>query len=110
EIDPTDLARRLLAEALDTVAAEIRSAGEVFLLEDDDGLALLPSARCPGRRFLPCWTNREQAQARMTGAWAGMRLAVVPVADFVARTLPWLDELGWHAAPGHMETVAALEI
>jgi len=101
ECEPADMERRLQAEGLKLFLEEAMRTGAVWLLEDDMGPAFASSPIDRTALVLPCWSNRQGAEAQCTGFWSEMMISRVELDRFIGRTLPWLLETGRRAAPNH---------
>jgi len=110
EVEPGDLAERLRLEAIEHFAHKVMVTRKVFMLEDSSGPALLVSATSPDLLFLPCWAEREAAEARIEGPWRDMMAIEIPLHNFLEQTLGWLAGRGWMVAPDHWEGAGALEL
>ena len=77
---------------------------------DANGPALLVSHKSDTQLMLPCWATRAEAEARIEGPWREMVAVEIPVDNFVAMTLPWLQSQGWLVAPGHAEGAGTIEM
>lgn len=102
EVAASDLAERLKREIVEGFAERVKATGKVYVLEDSSGPALLVSQFRSDRLVLPCWSERAFAERRIEGPWADMLAVELPLASFTAKTLGWLDERGWLAAPDHV--------
>lgn len=101
ECEPADMERRLQAEATRQFMQEAIRAGAVWVLEDDMGPAFATSHIDRSGLVLPCWSNREGAEAQCTGFWSEMMISRIALDRFIGRTLPWLLEMGRLVAPDH---------
>jgi hypothetical protein len=110
EIDPMELVQRLRQECVETFLQRSRLRRAVWMLEDVNGPALLVSHKNDSQLVLPCWATRGEAEARIEGPWRDMLAVEIPLANFVAMTLPWLTEQGWLVAPGHAEGAGTIEM
>jgi len=110
EADPTMLAERIRLETLDVFEMKVVREGRVFALEDSGGPALLVSGAGEGQFFLPCWSERSLADARIAGLWSGMMSSEIPLDNFVNRTLAWLRDRGAQVGPEHVEGALSLEL
>jgi len=89
EVDPRDLQIRLKVEAVQAYVNAARGRGEVFLIGNDDGLMLTPATPKPGSGdVLRVFASRPDAERHMKTIGA-KRVIADPIADFIARTLPW---------------------
>lgn len=109
ELQPLDLAERIRLEAVETFVQRAKLRQAVWMLEDSTGPALLVSATRSDQLFLPCWSSRRLAEARIEGPWKDMLAVEIPLPNFLTMTLPWLAERGWLVAPEHTEGAGALE-
>jgi hypothetical protein len=109
EIEPTDLVARLRHEGVEVFLQRVRLHHSVWILEDANGPALLVSHHS-NRLVLPCWADRHEAEQRIEGPWNEMLAVEIPIANFVAMTLPWLNEQGWLVAPGHVAGADTIEV
>ena len=110
EIEPNDLIARLRHEGIESFLQRARVRRAVWMLEDTNGPALLVSQHKSGQLMLPCWASRLEAEARIAGPWSEMLAVEIPLASFVAVTLPWLAEQGWTVAPGHAAGADTIEV
>ena len=110
EADPKILAERIRLETLDNFIVKVTREGRIFTLEDSSGPALMVSGAGEGQHFLPCWSERALAEARISGLWRGMMSAEIPLQNFIERTLPWLDARGALVGPEHVEGALSLEL
>ncbi len=110
EVEPADLADRMRLELLDKFAQDVRAAGSLWVLEDAQGPALFVSITRPELLFMPCWSQRAHAEARLSGAWSHMRPLEVSLDSFVGLTLPWLALRGWLVGPEHWAGPGAPEV
>lgn len=110
ELEPGDLGERLRLEALEAFVLKARTGGTVYMLEDTSGPALLVSATRPDLLFLPCWADRDSAEARIEGPWRDMMALEIPLESFVRHKLVWLAERGFLVAPDHRPGAGALEL
>lgn len=110
EMEPNDLISRLRREGLESFLQRARLNHSVWMLEDANGPALLVSHDHPGQLVLPCWASLGEAEMRIEGPWAEMLAVEIPLANFVAMTLPWLIEQGWAVAPGHSLGADTIEV
>lgn len=108
--EPTILAERVRLETLDAFVVKVAQEGCVFALEDSSGPALMVSGAGEGQHFLPCWSERYLAEARITGLWSGMLASEIPLANFIERTLPWLEARGALVGPEHVAGALSLEL
>ncbi len=110
EADPTILAERVRLETLDVFVMKVVREGRVFALEDSNGPALLVSGAGEGQFFLPCWSERALAEARINGLWRDMMASEIPLQNFIDRTLAWLRDRGAQVGPEHVEGALSLEL
>lgn len=110
EADPTMLAERIRLETLDAFVIKVVREGRVFALEDSGGPALLVSGAGEGQFFLPCWSERSLAEARIGGLWRDMLASEIPLENFINRTLAWLRDRGAQVGPEHVEGALSLEL
>ncbi|MCB1506268.1 MAG: DUF2750 domain-containing protein [Hyphomicrobiaceae bacterium] len=110
EIEAMDLASRLRQEGVESFLQRARLSRSVWMLEDADGPAVLVSQDRSGQLVLPCWASAPEAEARIEGPWSEMLAIEIPLANFVAVTLPWLADQGWKVAPGHNLGADTIEI
>lgn len=110
EADPTMLAERIRLETLDAFVIKVVQEGRVFALEDSSGPALLVSGAGEGQHFLPCWSERSLAEARISGLWRDMLAIEIPLPNFIDRTLAWLRDQGARVGPEHVEGALSLEL
>ena len=110
EADPTVLAERIRLETLDAFVVKVVSEGRLFALEDSGGPALLVSGAGEGQLFLPCWSERALAEARISGLWRDMLASEIPLQNFIDRTLGWLEARGALVGPEHVEGALSLEL
>lgn len=108
--EPTILAERVRLETLDVFVMKLATEGRVFALEDSSGPALMVSGAGEGQHFLPCWSERYLAEARITGLWSGMLASEIPLSNFIERTLPWLAARGALVGPEHVAGALSLEL
>ena len=92
------------------IAQDVRKSGVLWVLEDAQGPALFVSITRPELLFMPCWSERGHAEARVAGAWSHMRPLEVSLDSFVGLTLPWLALRGWLVGPEHWAGPGALEV
>ncbi len=110
EADPTMLAERIRLETLDAFVMKVVREGRIFALEDSAGPALLVSGAGEGQFFLPCWSERSLAEARIGGLWRDMMASEIPLQNFINRTLSWLRDRGAQVGPEHVEGGLSLEL
>ncbi|MCH9765149.1 MAG: DUF2750 domain-containing protein [Alphaproteobacteria bacterium] len=110
EADPTALAERIRLETLDAFVIKVVSEGRLFTLEDSGGPALMVSGTGEGQQFLPCWSERALAEARIAGLWRDMLASEIPLQSFIDRTLLWLEDRGALVAPEHVAGALSLEL
>lgn len=108
--EPTILAERVRLETLDAFVVKVAQEGRIFVLEDSSGPALMVSGAGEGQHFLPCWSERHLAEARITGLWSGMLACEIPLANFMERTLPWLAARSALVGPEHVAGALSLEL
>lgn len=99
EVAPRDLVARLQLEALDVFVAALGASREVWVLEDPDGPAVMPSLADAAQVLLPVWTSRADAERHIVGDWGDTVALQIPLDSFIGLTLPWLVEQGWRLAP-----------
>lgn len=110
EIEAKELGERLRLEAVDDFVARVAGQHCVYILEDVEGPAFMVSGIDADRRYMPCWATREEAEARLEGPFKDMLALQIPLANFVERTLPWLDSEGHRIAPAHFWGPGAIEL
>ncbi len=110
EADPTVLAERIRLEMLDAFVVKVVKEGRLFALEDSNGPALLVSGAGEGQFFLPCWSERSLAEARIGGLWRDMLATEIPLQNFIDRTLAWVRDRGALVGPEHVEGALSLEL
>lgn len=110
ETEPLDLCERIRLEAVDGFMERVAASGNIFILEDTNGPALLVSATRSDQLVMPCWSQREVAEQRIEGPWQDHMVMRIPVPNFVKITLPWLAEHGHLAGPEHIPGSMALEL
>lgn len=110
ETEPLKLAELTRIASVDGFMDRVVATGNVFILEDTSGPALLVSASRQDQLFLPCWSQREVAEQRLEGPWANHMVMRIPVANFVKITLPWLAANGHRVSPEHVPGARALEL
>lgn len=99
EIEPADLVARLQLEAVESFIAALGVSRTVWVLEDADGPAVMPSLADAAQVLLPVWTDRAAAESRIVGEWSDSVALEITLDSFVTMTLPWLVEQGWRLAP-----------
>lgn len=109
EIEPGELMRCLRSDAVALFLRKATGNGSVWILQGTQGPAFLMSRQNAGAQMLPCWHDRASAQARIAGPLAEMVAAEVPLADFRAKTLPWIAESRRLVAPAYCEGKGLLE-
>lgn len=110
ETEPLVLSERIRIAAVDGFMERVVASGNVYILEDANGPALLVSATRDDRFVMPCWSQREVAEQRIEGPWANHMVMRIPVANFVRITLPWLTEHAHLCGPEHMPGSMGLEL
>lgn len=99
ELTPADLLERLQLEAVEAFVHGLRTTRTVWVLEDADGPAVMPSNIDAAHVLLPVWTDRAAAERHIGGDWSEAVALEIPLDRFVSMTLPWLAEQGWRLAP-----------
>ncbi|MEO1282442.1 MAG: DUF2750 domain-containing protein [Pseudomonadota bacterium] len=110
ESEPTTLGQQVRLETVDGFMQRVAASGNVYILENSFGPALLVSASGHDQLFLPCWSHREVAESRREGPWADHMVMRIPLANFVKITMPWLSEQGHRVAPEHVPGSQAVEL
>ncbi|MEO1207256.1 MAG: DUF2750 domain-containing protein [Pseudomonadota bacterium] len=110
ETEPLALGEQVRLETANGFMQRVAASGNVYILENSFGPALLVSSSGQDQLFLPCWSQREVAESRLEGPWADHMVMRIPLANFVKITLPWLTEQGHRVAPEHVPGSAALEL
>lgn len=110
EVEPRELSERLRVESVNSFAGRVMRKGLVWILEDEEGPALLISALNPEMQVLPCWSEQADAERRLVGPFASMVVSSTPIASFIERTLPWLSERNRLVAPEHFWGGGAIEL
>ncbi|MEM1372414.1 MAG: DUF2750 domain-containing protein [Pseudomonadota bacterium] len=108
ETEPADIAAMLRAAIVAGFMARAEAAQNIFIHETDKGPCLIAAAQntpSSDERILPCWTQREVAEARLTEVSAEpgqtARVMRIPLTNFVQMTLPWLVERAYGLSPDH---------
>ncbi|MGQ0674271.1 MAG: DUF2750 domain-containing protein [Hyphomicrobium sp.] len=110
ETDPSDLVERIRLASLDAFVRKVVRSGRVWTLADAAGPAMLVSQTRPELLVLPCWADRNEAEARIEGPWEDMMAIETPLAEFVWSNLTLLGGQGQLVSPGHIGGAAILEL
>ena len=104
------VAEHLRTQAIEGFVRQVKEASEVFILEDSAGPAMMVSKQDESRQFMPVWSSRGEAEARIEGPWANMMAMNIPLTNFLALTLPWLEERQSNVCPDHASGAGTLEL
>ncbi|MEL7047745.1 MAG: DUF2750 domain-containing protein [Pseudomonadota bacterium] len=110
ECEPQVLRDLIQLETVDAFMQRVATSGNVYILENTMGPALLVSATRHDQMVLPCWSQREVAESRLEGPWANHTVMRIPLANFVKITLPWLQGQDHKVAPDHVPGSQAIEL
>jgi len=110
ECEPAELAEHVRLAAVDGFMERVARSGNVYILEDSGGPAMLVSGSDAQALYLPCWSQREAAEQRLVGPWQDHLVMRIPLANFVKITLPWLAGNGHRVGPDHVPGTMALEL
>lgn len=110
EMDPSDLVERIRLTSLDVFVRDVVRGGRVWTLADATGPAMLVSQTRSEVLVLPCWADRNEAEARIEGPWEDMMAIETPLAEFVWSNLTLLGGNGHLVSPGHIGGSAILEL
>ncbi len=110
EFNALHIAERLRSMAVDGFVQRARAADQIFILEDTVGPAMMVSGGDESKQFMPVWSDRGEAEARIEGPWANMMALEIPLSNFLGLTLPWLAERSWTVGPDHAPGARTLEL
>lgn len=110
EIEPMDLADRLRQEMLAAFVRQAVGQGGLYILEDDQGPIFAASNEAANSLVLPVWTQREEAEVVQSGFWQDTDISYIPAADFIERTLVWLQEIKRSVAPSYTPRIVNIEL
>jgi hypothetical protein len=99
EVEARDISERVRVEAVERFVRIVSTTGVIWMLEGVDGPGLLLSGSAQDRLVLPCWSDREEAERHLVGPFEELLALLIPIDNFLNRTLPWLEERGRLVAP-----------
>ena len=110
EMEPSALGERLKLEIYDDFVLRVKLKREVWILENSSGPGLLVSSSGSGHLYLPCWSERHNAEQRIEGPWSDMLAVSIPLENFCTITLPWLAAREWLVGPNPWTGSPTLEL
>ncbi len=110
EVEARDIGERLRLAAIERFVRTVSTTGVVWMLEGIDGPGLLLSGSAQDRLVLPCWSDREEAEKHIVGPFEELLALLIPIDNFLNRTLPWLEERQRLVAPEFYWGGGAIEL
>ena len=110
EFNPLDIADKMRTQAIEGFVQRVRTAEQVFILEDRAGPAMMKCCGDGKRQFMPVWSDRSDAQSCINGPWSKMIALEIPLSNFLGLTLPWLAEHGYDVGPDYAINAGTLEL
>ncbi len=78
-------------QALDEFAREVLAHGQVWIIEDSGGMAVVHSHLLP-RDAVPFWSSQERAALCCCNDWEDFHPRALPVARLLEVTMPRIEE------------------
>ncbi len=110
ELDPSDFAERLRLELLESFIDRCIVFGNIWILNDTFGPALLPSATRNDAMVLPCWSDDLGAEFHTQERWPEAVATRIRIEDFLSDTISWLERQNYFVTPEYAGGPGALEL